>query len=115
MEQFSLSGKVAIITGASRGIGEAIAHTYAKAGAKVVLASRKLEGVTSVAESIKQEGGEALSIATHMGEPDAIQQLVQKPSPPTAASTSLSTMPQPIPISECSWKALKAHGTKCST
>ena len=74
--QFSLEGKVAIISGASRGIGEAIARTYARAGAKVVLASRKLDGLNVVADSIRMSGGEALSIATHMGELESIQALV---------------------------------------
>ena len=78
MDPFSLDNKVAIITGASRGIGEAIAHTNAQAGAKVVLASRKLESVASVAETIKQNGGDALPIAAHMGEPEAITNLVQQ-------------------------------------
>ena len=78
MDPFSLDNKDAIITGASRGIGEAIAHTNAQAGAKVVLASRKLESVASVAETIKQNGGDALPIAAHMGEPEAITNLVQQ-------------------------------------
>lgn len=78
MESFSLAGKVAIITGASRGIGEAIAHTYARAGAKVVLVSRKLEGLTAVAESIKTNGGEATPIAAHMGDLGAVQGLMEQ-------------------------------------
>jgi NAD(P)-dependent dehydrogenase (short-subunit alcohol dehydrogenase family) len=78
MPNFSLEGKVAIITGASRGIGESAAHTYAEAGAKVVLVSRKLEGLTAVAESIRQAGGEALPIAAHMGEQDAATKLVEQ-------------------------------------
>src|SRR5258708_36288949 len=77
MEQFSLKGKVAIITGASRGIGEAIAQTYAQAGAQVVLASRKLEGVSAVAKAIKEAGGISLPKAAHMGEPAVIASLVQ--------------------------------------
>ncbi|WP_200907198.1 SDR family NAD(P)-dependent oxidoreductase, partial [Ardenticatena maritima] len=64
---FDLSGKVAIITGASRGIGAAIAKAYAQAGAAVVLASRKQSGLDVVAEEIRAEGGEALPIATHVG------------------------------------------------
>jgi NAD(P)-dependent dehydrogenase (short-subunit alcohol dehydrogenase family) len=75
---FSLNGKVAIITGASRGIGEAIAHTYAAAGAKVVLASRKIDGLTTVAEAIKAAGGEATPITAHMGEPDSAAALVSQ-------------------------------------
>src|SRR5690242_16880463 len=78
MPNFSLEGKVAIVTGASRGIGEAIAHTYAEAGAKVVLVSRKMDSLTTVAESIRQAGGEALPIAAHMGEQDSTAALVEK-------------------------------------
>ncbi|RYJ06807.1 MAG: SDR family NAD(P)-dependent oxidoreductase, partial [Actinomycetales bacterium] len=67
-------GKVAIVTGASRGIGEAIARMYAANGAKVVCASRKLEGVTAVAESI---GPAAIAVAAHTGREDDCVALVQ--------------------------------------
>jgi NAD(P)-dependent dehydrogenase (short-subunit alcohol dehydrogenase family) len=73
-----LEGKVAIVTGASRGIGESIARTYAKAGAKVVLASRKLEGLTEVQKKIEAEGGEALAVTCHTGSREQIDQLVEK-------------------------------------
>lgn len=78
MPDFSLAGKVAVITGASRGMGEAIAHTYARAGAKVVVVSRKLEGVSAVARAIRQKGGEALPIAAHMGEQSAVMALMEQ-------------------------------------
>lgn len=75
---FDLSGKVAIITGASRGIGAAIAKAYAQAGAAVVLASRKQSGLDAVAEEIRAEGGEALPIATHVGDADAVANLISR-------------------------------------
>lgn len=74
---FDLSGKVAIITGGSRGIGAAIAQAYAQAGASVVVASRKLEGVQAVADAINAAGGKALALACHTGERSQVQALVQ--------------------------------------
>ncbi len=67
MTQFDLTGKVAIVTGASRGIGEAIALAYAAAGAAVVVTSRKLENIGPVAEKIREQGGQALALAAHAG------------------------------------------------
>jgi NAD(P)-dependent dehydrogenase (short-subunit alcohol dehydrogenase family) len=75
---FDLSGKVALITGASRGIGLAIAQTYAAAGARLVLSSRKQAALDRAAEEIRTAGGEALPIAAHTGDSEAIQNLVAK-------------------------------------
>lgn len=75
---FDLTGKVALITGASRGIGAAIALAYAVAGAKVVLSSRKQESLDAVAADIQAVGGEALAVAAHTGDSAAVQILVEK-------------------------------------
>jgi NAD(P)-dependent dehydrogenase (short-subunit alcohol dehydrogenase family) len=75
---FDLTGKVAVVTGASRGIGEAIAIALAAAGARVVLASRKLEGLEAVAGRIRAGGGEAVTQACHTGRAADVQALVER-------------------------------------
>jgi NAD(P)-dependent dehydrogenase (short-subunit alcohol dehydrogenase family) len=78
MTDFSLEGKVAVITGASRGIGRAIALRLARASAKVVISSRKLENVQAVADEIETCGGEALAIQAHVGRPEDVKALVER-------------------------------------
>ncbi|MCS7282003.1 MAG: SDR family oxidoreductase [Anaerolineae bacterium] len=78
MEDFSLHGKVALITGASRGIGRAIALRLARAGAKVVVCSRKMENVAPVAEEIRAGGGEALAVEAHVGQREQVETMVAR-------------------------------------
>jgi NAD(P)-dependent dehydrogenase (short-subunit alcohol dehydrogenase family) len=70
---FDLAGRTALVSGASRGIGEAIARLLAAHGAHVVCTSRKLEGCEAIAESIRADGGSAQALAMHVGDPAAIE------------------------------------------
>jgi NAD(P)-dependent dehydrogenase (short-subunit alcohol dehydrogenase family) len=72
---FDLTGKIALVSGASRGIGEAIAHTLAAHGAHVVCTSRNVEACETVATAIRDAGGSAEAHALHVGDPDAIEAL----------------------------------------
>lgn len=72
------SGKIVLITGASRGIGEATARLMSSQGAHVLVSSRKAEGVEAVADSIRQAGGQATGMPCHVGEPDAVETLFAK-------------------------------------
>ena len=76
LNQFSLKGKVAIVTGGGRGIGQAIAFGLAKAGAKVVVTSRKMEDLEATAKEIKAAGGEAMPLQSHLGKYEEIQKMV---------------------------------------
>ncbi len=75
---FSLKGKIAVITGASRGIGEAVARGMAEYGATVVLAARNMPGLEPVAQAINDSGGHALAVACHTGKPDHIAALFER-------------------------------------
>lgn len=76
--QFNLTGKVAVITGASKGIGEAIAFALAEAGASVVVSSRKQEAVDEVAKGLQAQGFSAKAIAAHAGSISDLKNLVQQ-------------------------------------
>lgn len=80
MNRFSLENKIALITGASRGIGESIAVCLSEAGARVILVSRKLDALKEVESKIVSNGGQAESIACNMGNMEQIKELVAQVS-----------------------------------
>lgn len=75
---FDIQGKVAIITGSSRGIGLAIAERFAEAGAKVVLSSRKQDTLDNIAAGMTSKGYDVTGIAAHNGDKAALQNLVKQ-------------------------------------
>ena len=77
-EKFDLTGKVAIITGASKGIGEAMARGMAEFGASVVVSSRKQEAVDAVAQQFQSEGLSAIGIECHVGNAEHRENLINK-------------------------------------
>jgi NAD(P)-dependent dehydrogenase (short-subunit alcohol dehydrogenase family) len=73
---FDLTDRVAIVTGGTRGIGRAVSEGFVAAGAKVVVASRKADACTATEAALRDMGGDALGVPTHMGELDALHALV---------------------------------------
>ena len=78
MYQLSLEGKVALVTGGSRGLGRAMVLGLAKAGADVVIASRKLESCEQVAEDVRAIGRRALPLSAHAGRMESLDALLEQ-------------------------------------
>ena len=77
-EKFNLNNKVAIITGASKGIGESMARGLAEFGANVVISSRKLDAVEKVAYQFNSEGLSAIGLECHVAKEDQQKELIRK-------------------------------------
>jgi NAD(P)-dependent dehydrogenase (short-subunit alcohol dehydrogenase family) len=78
MNVFDLSGKVAVVTGSSKGIGRSIAEHLSAAGARVVISSRKEGPCQEVAAAIRDRGGSAVAIPCHVGQSDQVERLIQE-------------------------------------
>jgi NAD(P)-dependent dehydrogenase (short-subunit alcohol dehydrogenase family) len=78
MTMFDLTGKVALITGSTKGIGKSIAEEMARAGAKVVVSSRKADAVEAVTKELVAQGREAIGVPCNIGSKQELQNLVDK-------------------------------------
>jgi NAD(P)-dependent dehydrogenase (short-subunit alcohol dehydrogenase family) len=75
---FDMTGRVVIVTGATRGIGRALAEGYVAAGAKVAVASRKAAACEETVKHLRAQGGDALAVPCHVGDLDALRELVAR-------------------------------------
>src|SRR3954471_21237659 len=75
---FDLTGRTVIVTGGTRGIGRALAEGFVLAGARVVVASRKPDACEQTAAHLRDLGGQAIGVPTHLGDIDALGALVKR-------------------------------------
>ena len=78
MDLFDLTGKVAVVTGSSRGIGRAIARILAESGAKITVTSRKVENCDAVAKEITSDGGQAIAVACNVSDKVQVSNLIKE-------------------------------------
>lgn len=78
LKEGTLKDKVAIVTGGGTGLGKVIAHELSRLGAKVVVASRKMENLETVVKEIKEKGGDALAVTVDVREPLQVEDMVKK-------------------------------------
>ncbi len=78
MKLFDMKGRTAVVTGSSRGIGLAIAHALAEAGANVVVSSRKIEACEQAVAQIKAAGGHAIAVAANISRHDDLKNLIAR-------------------------------------
>jgi NAD(P)-dependent dehydrogenase (short-subunit alcohol dehydrogenase family) len=104
-----LAGKVALVTGASRGIGAATARAFAAAGAAVVLAARDERALVALAHAITGDGGRALAVPTDVTDPPAVEHLVRQTIATygrlDAAFNNAGEGHQPTPLADLSIEA----------
>src|SRR5206468_500829 len=102
--QRPLAGKVALVAGASRGIGAVTAQAFARAGAAVVLAARDQQALEKVADDVRAEGGQALVVPTDVGDPASVERLVQRTLDAfgrlDVAFNNATDGPMPAPLAE---------------
>ncbi len=105
-----LDGKVAIVTGAGQGIGEAIAHRFAEEGAAVCIAELNPETGSAVAEAINADGGRALAVATDVTDTDAIAAMVEQATAELGTpdilinNAGIAVFDDPLSLSDDEWK-----------
>jgi shikimate 5-dehydrogenase len=99
LDRFRLDGKVAIVTGASSGLGVAFAQALAEAGADVALAARRVEKLEQTRALVEAAGRRAVVVATDVASPEDATRSSSGPSPSSAGSTCCSTTPASGPRS----------------
>ncbi|MCY0875751.1 MAG: SDR family oxidoreductase [Firmicutes bacterium] len=78
LDLFGLDGKVALITGGGRGLGEQMAHGLAQAGARIALGSRRVESCESVRDELKSQGADAVAFALDVTQPESVAKAVEQ-------------------------------------